>query len=45
LGESERKIYFESEDLGLDEVERFAVDFDEAFALLAVSDCGCCRMC
>jgi hypothetical protein len=37
------KTYFKSEDLGLNQRERFAVDFDEAFALLAMGDCGCCR--
>jgi hypothetical protein len=31
----------ESEDFGLDEVEGFAVDFDEAFAFFAVGDCCC----
>jgi hypothetical protein len=37
----EVRAYFEAEDFGLDEVEGFAVDFDEALAFLAVGDC--CR--
>ena len=35
--------YFESENFGLDERERFAVDSDEAFAFFAVGYC-CCWM-
>jgi hypothetical protein len=38
------RAYFESEYLGLDERERFAVHFDEAFAFAAVGDCGCCEV-
>ena len=38
-------VYLESEDLGLDEGERFAIDFDKAFAFLAVGNCGCWRLC
>lgn len=33
-GGEEGKGYLEAEDFGLDERERFAIDFDEAFALL-----------
>jgi hypothetical protein len=35
------KVYLEPEDFGLDEVERFAIDFDEALAFFAVGDCCC----
>jgi len=37
----ERLVDLESEDFWLDEGERFAIDFDEAFAFLAMGDCGC----
>jgi hypothetical protein len=37
----EERVYLESEDFGLDEVERLAIDFDEAFAFFAVGDCCC----
>ena len=33
-GSGREKVYLEAEDFGLDEGERFAVDFDETFALL-----------
>jgi hypothetical protein len=37
----EEETDLESEDFRLDEVEGFAVDFDEAFAFFAVGDCCC----
>ena len=34
-------MYLESQDFRLNETERLAVDFDDAFALFAVGDSGC----
>lgn len=34
------RAHLEAEDLWLHERQRFAVDLDEAFAFLAVGDCG-----